>query len=192
MLADGAALLLGAGLALAHAPREWPRTFGSVLSAYGAFSLAVVAGLTVAMSNEFHSAGVTSPPPWATACGVAGAILAFIAGAIARRPGAVFAGGSASLALLAAVAWTGTEGELWLAYALELGAMLCLVVSGMLDAARPRIVAGWLGLAGVIAAITWAVKGSLLRRSVFLAVAGGAAVALAVLLDRLRPKVSEP
>ena len=62
----------------------------------------------------------------------------------------------------------------------------------MLDAARPRIVAGWLGLAGVIAAITWVVKGSLLRRSVFLAVAGGAAVALAVLLDRLRPKASEP
>jgi hypothetical protein len=91
-----------------------------------------------------------------------------------------------------AVAWTDTEGELWLAYALELGAMLCLVVSGMLDAARPRIVVGWLGLAGVIAAITWAVKGSLLRRSVFLAVAGGAAIALAALLDRLRPKASEP
>jgi uncharacterized membrane protein len=192
-LADGAALLLGAGLALAYAPREWPRAFGSVLSAYGAFSLAVAAALAVAMSNEFRSAGVTSPPPWAAACGVAGAILGFIAAAIARRAGPAFAGGSAGLALLTAVAWTGTEGsEPWLAYALELGAMLCLVVSGMLDAARPRIVAGWLGLAGVIAAITWAVKGSLLRRSVFLAVAGGSAVALAVLLDRLRPKTSEP
>jgi uncharacterized membrane protein len=193
MLADGAALLLGAGLALAYAPREWPRTFGSVLSAYGAFLLAVVAVLAVAMSNQFRSGGVTSPPPWAATCGVAGAILAFIAAAIARRAGPAFAGGAAGLALLTAVAWTGMEGgEPWLAYALELGAMLCLVVSGMLDAARPRVVAGWLGLAGVIAAITWAVKGSLLRRSVFLAVAGGSAVALAVLLDRLRPKASEP
>ena len=58
------------------------------------------------------------------------------------------------------------------ALCLCLCAMVCLAVSGMLDDARPRIVAGWLGIAGVIAAITWAVKGSLLRRSMFLAVAG--------------------
>lgn len=66
--------------------------------------------------------------------------------------------------------------------------MLCLVVSGTLDAARPRIVAGWIGIAGVIAGITWAVKGSLLRRSVFLAIAGGAAVLLATVLGRLLPR----
>ena len=69
--------------------------------------------------------------------------------------------------------------------------MLCLVVSGMLDAARPRIVAGWLGIAGVIAAITWAVKGSLLNRSIFLAVAGMVAVALALVLNRLMPRTRE-
>jgi uncharacterized membrane protein len=193
ILADGAALLLGVGLALAHAPREWPRTFGSVLSTYGAFSLAVVAVVAVALSNETRGATVTNPPLWAAACGIAGAVLAFVAAAMARRTGPAFAGVSAGLAILAELAWTGTEGgEHWLAYALELGSMLCLVVSGMLDAARPRIVAGWLGLAGVIAAITWAVQGSLLRRSIFLAVAGGAAVALALLLDRLRPRASAP
>jgi Flp pilus assembly protein protease CpaA len=76
----------------------------------------------------------------------------------------------------------------WTAYALALAAMLCLVVSGMLDDVRPRVVAGWLGLGLMIAAITWAVKGSLLRRSAFLAVAGAAAVALAVALSRLVPK----
>jgi uncharacterized membrane protein len=193
MLADGAALLLGAGLALAYAPREWPRTFGSVLSTYGAFSLAVVVAVAVATSNEPRFATAPSPPLWAAACGVAGAILAFVAAAVARRTGPAWAGVSAGLALIALLGWARAEGsESWLAYALELGAMLCLVVSGMLDAARPRIVAGWLGLAGVIAAITWAVKGSLLGRSVFLALAGGAAVALAVLLDRLRPKASQP
>ncbi len=67
----------------------------------------------------------------------------------------------------------------------HLTAMLCLVVSGMLDDVRPRIVAGWLGLAATIAAVTWAVKGSLLRRAVFLAVSGLVAVALASLLGRL-------
>jgi hypothetical protein len=66
--------------------------------------------------------------------------------------------------------------------------MVCLVVSGMLDDARPRIVAGWLGIAGVIAAITWAVKGSLLARSIFLAAAGAVAVALALVLNRLLPR----
>jgi hypothetical protein len=80
---------------------------------------------------------------------------------------------------------TAAVAEPWLAYALALSAMLCLVVSGMLDDVRPRIVAGWLGLAATIAAVTWAVKGSLLRRAVFLAAAGLVAVALASLLGRL-------
>jgi hypothetical protein len=91
--------------------------------------------------------------------------------------------------LLVATIWKRQQGGgPWLVYTLELSAMLCLVVSGMLDAARARIVAGWLGLAGVIAAITWTVKGSLLQRSVFLAVAGAVAVALATVLNRLRPR----
>src|SRR5206468_4523103 len=128
-------------------------------------------------------------PMWAILCGVAGAICAFAAAATTRRAGAAFAGGAIGLVLLAAATWTlPKEGEPWLAYALELCAMLCLVVSGMLDADRPRIVAGWLGIAGVIAGITWAVKGSLLRRSAFLAVAGAAAVALATVLNRLLPR----
>ena len=66
--------------------------------------------------------------------------------------------------------------------------MLCLVVSGMLDNVRPRIVAGWLGLGLLIAGITWAVRGSLLRRAAFLAVAGMVAIGLAVLFSRLVPK----
>jgi hypothetical protein len=73
-------------------------------------------------------------------------------------------------------------------YALALVAMLCLVISGMLDDVRPRVVAGWIGLAAMIAAITWAVQGSLLRRSAFLALAGLAMAALATALGRLLPK----
>jgi hypothetical protein len=40
----------------------------------------------------------------------------------------------------------------------------------------------------MIAGITWAVKGSLLRRAAFLATAGIAAVVLAALFSRLVPK----
>ena len=193
ILADGAALLLGAGLVMANAPREWPRIFGEVLANYGAFALAGAAAVGVASFNDPYSAAVARAPLWAAGCGVVGAMLAFAAAALGRRDGPAFAGIASGLALIGATAWVRPQaGEPWFAYALELVGMLCLVVSGMRDAARPRLVAGWLGLAGVIAAITWAVKGSLLRRSVFLAVAGAIAVVLAVLLGRLWPKASPP
>jgi len=58
----------------------------------------------------------------------------------------------------------------------------------VLDDVRPRIVAGWLGIAGVIAGITWAVKGSLLRRSAFLAVSGLITVVFATALNRALPR----
>jgi uncharacterized membrane protein len=194
VLADGAALLFGTGLALAAAPWQRASSAGAVLSSYGAFSLAGVAILEVTTANDvfpvqFWAAG---QPMWAALCGIAGVIVAFVAAATTRRAGAAFAGSAIGLVLLAAATWTSPrEGELWLAYALELCAMLCLVVSGMLDAARPRIIAGWLGIAGVVAGITWAVKGSLLRRSAFLAMAGAAAVALATVLNRLLPRANE-
>ena len=108
---------------------------------------------------------------------------------LARRIGSAAAGLAIALILIVAN-WLvqSRTGEPWVAYALELASMLCLVVSGMLEGARPRIVAGWLGLAAVMASITWAVKGSLLRRSIFLATAGASAIVLAILLGRLFPR----
>ena len=193
VLAHGGALLFGGGLALAAVPWRRASSAGVVLSIYGAFSLAGVAILQVAMPRDFFyaNASAASQPLWAISCGVAGAIFAFAAAATTRRAGAAFAGLAIGLVLLAATTWTQPQaGGRWLAYAFELCAMLCLVVSGMLDSARPRIVAGWLGIAGVIAAITWAVKGSLLNRSMFLAVAGAVAVALSLVLNRLLPRTT--
>jgi hypothetical protein len=190
VLNAGAALLLGGGLALAATPWRSTRLFGAVLSIYGAFGLAGATVLEVATSTStgFHP-GIAGEPLWASACGVAGAILAFAAAATTRQAGTALAGAAIGLALVAVTAWTQPgEREPWLAYAIELGAMLCLVVSGMLDDVRPRIVAGWLGIAGVIAGITWAVRGSLLRRSAFLAAAGAVATALATILNRLLPR----
>ena len=196
VLANGAALLFGGGIALAASP--WPRAAraGSVLSTYGAFSLAGVAILEATLANEVFrtraAAGLANQPLWTISCGVAGVILAFAATATTRRAGTAFAAGAIGLVLAAVALWTPPQsGEPWLAYAALLCAMLCLVVSGMLDAARPRIVAGWLGIAGVIAAITWAVKGSLLNRSIFLAVAGMVAVVLALVLNRFVPRTRE-
>jgi len=194
VLANGAALLFGGGIALAASRRPRAVQAGSVLSTYGAFSLAGVAILEATLANEVFRtyAGLADQPLWTISCGVAGVILAFAATATTRSAGTAFATGAIGLVLAAVALWMPRQsGEPWLAYAALLCAMLCLVVSGMLDAARPRIVAGWLGIAGVIAAITWAVKGSLLNRSVFLAVAGMAAVVLALVLNRFVPRSRE-
>lgn len=194
LLAGGAALLFGAGLAIAAMPSPRALRLGSVLSAYGALSLAAVAFLEVTTVDDIirlRTAKASAQPPWAILCGAAGVILALVSAALTRRAGEVLAAGAIGLVLLAAPLWPApAAGEPWLAYAALLCAMLCLVVSGMLDDVRPRIVAGWLGIAGVVAGITWAVKGSLLHRSVFLAVAGIAAVAFATALGRLLPRAA--
>jgi hypothetical protein len=163
---------------------------GTALSNYGAFSLAGVATFEVAISNVVYPLA-DSQPVWANACGVAGVIFAFGAAAITRQAGAALAGAAIGLVLVTAAIPRPQAGEPWLAYAVELSAMLCLVVSGVLDAVRPRIVAGWIGIAGVIATITWAVKGSLLPRSAFLAVAGAVAVAFAMMLNRLLARTEQ-
>jgi hypothetical protein len=122
--------------------------------------------------------------------GVVGAALAFFASAIGRRVGPALVAVAIALALIVVSGEITTSrlDDPWLMYGLALASMLCLVISGMLDGERPRVVAGWIGLAAVIAGVTWAVQGSLLRRSAFLAAAGLAAVALASLLGRVLPK----
>jgi uncharacterized membrane protein len=192
VLADGAALLFGAGLALAVAPWKRVALAGAILSTYGAFSLSGAAIAEMATANEPFNNTAASQPLWAVACGLSGAVLAFAAAATTRRPGSVLAACAIGLVLVAAALWTPQRaGEPWAIYAAGLSSMLCLVISGTLDNARPRIVAGWLGMAGVIAAITWAVKGSLLRRSVFLAAAGAVAVMLSLLLNRPLPRTRQ-
>ena len=192
VLANGAALLFGAGLAIASAPSPRARQLGSVLSIYGAFALAGIAFLEVTTVDDiirFRTSTVSAQPLWAILCGVAGVILALVSAILTKRTGELLAACAIGLVLVAAPIWpVSTAGEPWFAYAALLCAMLCLVVSGVLDDVRPRIVAGWLGIAGIIAGITWAVKGSLLRRSAFLAGAGIVAVVFATALNRMLPR----
>jgi uncharacterized membrane protein len=175
--------VLGAGLAFASRFGASVREFGLTLSNYGAFGLGlgvafVLAGGFVRISTEL--------PHVLIAFGVSAVALAAVGAILARRAGPALAGLSIALALVVASGQVRPvpASEPWVAYALALGSMLCLVVSGMLDDIRPRVVAGWIGMAGTIAAITWAVRGSLLRRAVFLASAGVVAVVLASLLGR--------
>jgi uncharacterized membrane protein len=192
VLANGAALLFGAGLAIAATRSPRAVLLGTVLSIYGAFSLAVVAFLEVITVDDiirFRTGTDPAQPLWTILCGVTGVILALASAGITRRTGEILAACAIGLVLIAAPIWpVATAGEPWFAYAALLCAMLCLVVSGVLDDARPRVVAGWLGIAGVIAGITWAVKGSLLRRSAFLAVAGIITVVFATALNRALPR----
>ena len=194
VLADGAALLFGAGLAIAASPSPRAQGLGSVLSIYGAFFLAVVAFIEVMTIDDifrFRTGVAPAQPSWSILCGVAGVVLALASAGITKRAGEGLAACAIGLVLLAAPLWPASAaGEPWFAYAALLGAMLCLVVSGVLDDVSPRIVAGWLGIAGVISGITWAVKGSLLQRSAFLAVAGIIAVVFASALNRVLPRAA--
>lgn len=177
--------MVGGGLLMTTRPSASERAFGLTLSTYGAFGLAL--GLAATVAEVFRpAAGNLRLYPLIVAA-LAAPVLAFATAFILGRAGPALAGLSVALALIVASGLipTAAAEDPWLSYALALSAMLCLVVSGMLDDVRPRIAAGWLGLAATIAAITWAVRGSLLRRAVFLAASGLVAVALASLLGRL-------
>jgi uncharacterized membrane protein len=186
-IVGSAALVLGGGLALSHFGSGPLRALGETLSTYAAFALALVLA-PVGVSD--YVPRILSSPNWSLLCGFAGMLLAFGAAVAGRRPGHAFAGLALVFAMVVATGSAGTASmaQPWSTYAMALVSMLCLVVSGMLDDMRPRVVAGWIGLGLMIAGITWAVKGSLLRRAMFLAAAGLAAVVLAVLLSRLVPK----
>jgi uncharacterized membrane protein len=186
-IAAGASLLLGAGLLLASHGPESQRALGTTMSAYGAFALAIAVALYIPDLDLTARRVPVAVPFWTTGSALAGGVLALAAAGVSRRPGPAFAALATGLALAVTTGWVqpARPAEPWLMYAVALAAMLALVVSGMLDDVRPRIVAGWLGLAAVIATITWTVPGSLLRRAVFLAVAGSVAIVLAIVLGRL-------
>jgi len=180
-------VLLGAGLIVAELKSVPLRALGLTLSTYGSFALALVMAPT-GFDDYLPRAPVA--PDSGLIAGLAADVVLLALALARRRPGLAFAWLAQLVAVIVAAGWAGvaTLPQPWTAYALALASMLCLVVSGMLDDVRPRIVAGWLGLGLMIAGITWAVRGSLLRRAVFLAVAGASAVVLAALLSRLVPK----
>lgn len=194
VLVAGSALLFGGGLALAATCRNRTRDAGLVLAVYGAFSLAVAVTVMVSVSRGFvfsrlHLEGL---PLWVTACAATGAILAFAAAAIRRDAGSLAAALAIGFALVAfGFPLHGIGGReaahSWLIYSAGLSAALCLVVAGMLAVVRARMIAGWLGIAGVIAAITWWGAGSLLSRAAFLALSSLVVIVLAVVLARLLP-----
>jgi uncharacterized membrane protein len=183
--AAGTALLLGGAL-LAHArgPQSL-RALGETGAAYAAFAVAPV--LALAVVDAFG--GQIEFAPWLIGCAGAGLALAVAAAALVRGPSTTLVAAAIALTIFALVlSRKGLAGNEWLTDAAALAAPLCLIIAGMLDDTRPRVVAGWLGLAVAIAAITWTVQGSLLGRSLFLALAGGAAIVLALLLGRLLPR----
>ena len=180
-------VLLGGGLIMTDLKSGPLRTLGLTLSTYGSFALALV--LAPVGIDDYLSRTPIAPDGGLIAGIAADAVLLAIAAA-RRRTGHAFAWLAILLASIVAAGWGGAAAlpQPWTAYALALASMLCLVVSGMLDDVRPRVVAGWIGLGLMIAGITWAVKGSLLRRAVFLAIAGSSVGVLAALLSRLVPK----
>jgi hypothetical protein len=187
--AIGGSLFLGAGLVLASRGPQSLRAFGLTLSNYGAFGFAIASGVMIVGTMGLAPRVL---PAWIQWSGVAGMALA-LAAVLGRRAGPALAALSIGLILAISAGWARPQPgeEPYLAYALALTAMLCLVLSGILDDVRSRTVAGWLGLGLAIAAITWVVEGSLLNRAVFLGLAGATAVAISIVLGRVVPHRSQ-
>ena len=185
--AAGTALLLGGGLLAQARGPEPVRMLGELGAAYAAFAtIPVLAFAVVDLSGTLELSA------WLIVCGVLGIVFAAAASALMGRPSLVLASAAIGLMLVAVgLSRAGFAGSEWLTDAAAIAAALCLIVSGMLEDTRPRVVAGWIGLAVVIAAITWTVQGSLLKRSLFLAIAGAAAILLALALGRLLPREAE-
>ncbi len=184
----GGALMFGAGLAMANVGDERLRRFGATFSSYGVLAFVVIIGFSIVGIVDTQ---LQHMPSWVMGCGIAGILCAAVAAIVGRSLGAAIA----VVAIIIGIALeAGTLGSIrpreqpFFAYALVLIAMLALVISGMLDGIRPRVVAGWIGLATALAAITWAIEGSLIARALFLALAGAVAVALAIGLGRLKLK----
>lgn len=183
--AAGAALMFGAGLAMTTIGSQSVRSLGVTLANYAALSFVVVVIFPILNIIGAYRYGL---PYWIIGCAAAGLLLAFAAAAVSRRIAPAIVGISLLLGLVIASGYFKVPNgkEQWLNYTFSLIAMLGLIVSGMLDKVRPRVVAGWIGLGVAIASITWALEGSMIKRTLFLAVAGAIAVGLAILLGRLK------
>jgi uncharacterized membrane protein len=193
IVTGGYVLLFGAGELLASRGAQTQRDFGTALATYAAFGLMLV--LVLVCSDAWVSrTNEAAFPTLMLPIGLCGIAFAAASAVITRRAAPAMATLTLAVAFMAAstlglFAWSAGR-ESWLLFALSLAAAATLVVSGMLDENRARTVAGWLGLAAMIAVITWSVQGSLLARAIFLASAGTAAIVLALVLGRLLPKES--
>jgi hypothetical protein len=161
--------------------------FGLTLSHYGALALAISLAGLIAVASGYPRTGIPVP---LLALGAAAVVLPVLAAVVQLRLGPMMAGIAIALALamVSGRVEAAAANDSWLRYSLALGSMLCLVISGMLDEVRPRVVAGWIGLGLGIAAITWVVPGTILDRAIFLGAAGLIAIVIATLLGRLLHK----
>jgi uncharacterized membrane protein len=185
VVAAGTALMLGAGLFTELRGPEAARALGATIVTYGFFALAIVLGLDLI---ELHGSVEASLASWVLGAGVVGIALAVAAAALSRRFGLGLLAVAIALGVFASLGRQDLSHGPWFVYALALAGALSLVLAGAMDERRPRLVAGWIGLAFVIGVITWTVEGTMLMRSLFLAVAGGAAIVLALMLGRLLPR----
>lgn len=189
----GMSLLLGTGLALATRELDSVRTLGLTWANYGAVVLAIGLVFAALDFEQKWTSGLSSaaqiPTAWAVASAFIGIFLVGAVAAVTRRIGPALVGIAIGLALASFFdrRWLGGHG-FWLAYALALSSLLSLIISGILDDIRPRVVGGWVGLAMVIAVITWGMEEPLRYRALFLMLAGIVAIALAAVLERLAPR----
>lgn len=182
-LGCGTGFVMGLGLLLETTPAERLRELGATMTTYAGFLVFGVMALAISAGLSRSGSGT-----WLVALGATGLAMAVAAAGLSRRSYVVLACAALGLALGVLLVRTARTGPPWPGYGMALAGGVCAVIAGMLADERARIVAGWLGLAAVIVAITWTVPGTSMTRAAFLACAGGAAIGLAILLSRLLPR----
>lgn len=185
-------MLLGCALLAAGSDRKRIAAFGDILAIYAFFALAGTAFLgSVGPSYWRTPAG---PIPGgeiqhvAMALGLAGLA---IAAAIGRARALAMTGLAASAAVLV-LNRAPIPNDFRLHGFLALVAALTLIVGGAYAGRRPVFIAGWIAFALVVGNLTWFAAPTFLERAVFLALAGGIAVAAALALRRLEASRPAP
>lgn len=180
----GAALGLGAALLADAYGGKRLRALAAVFADYAVFATAFVlaSGLALGFVGGSRGVGFAHWPAWIIVASTLGGVALLAAGLRLRpwQPPAAYAG---ALALTALMLQLGSA-SMMTRGALALAAAMLMLIAGASGDRRPRLVAGWLAFAAVVAYLVWSLGGGLLDRALLLALASFATMGVAALLRK--------
>lgn len=179
----GAALGLGLALLVEAYGGKRLRAFAAVFADYAVFAtaFALASAMTLGVVNG-RGVGLAHWPAWMVVASMFGGV-ALLAASLRLRPWQAPAAYAGALALTALMLQFGSL-DMVARGALALAAAVLMLIAGASGDRRPRLVAGWLAFAAVVAYLVWSLGGGLLDRALLLALASFATMGVAALLRK--------
>lgn len=180
----GAALGLGLALLVEGHGAKRLRAFAAVFADYAVFALAfaLASGLALGFIGGGRGVGFAHWPAWLVVVSMLG-VVALLVASLRLRPWQAPAAYAGALALTALMLHFGAL-DMVVRGALALAAAVLMLIAGASGDRRPRLVAGWLAFAAVVAYLVWSLGGGLLDRALLLALASFATMGVAALLRK--------